>query len=159
MEKLKKGVIMKKISSIAVIIGITLVLIYGCSDDNKNDDPTPYGTLELQKTDYTGCFLKNNKQEQNPPRDTIYYEILNDTLVLNLSVVRNCAACLTDSTVIENDSVNIFISDGCPPMADCICEFGYKYYFTEFGENVYFRVFIKSEDETDYSLWDELTYP
>ncbi|MBU4486891.1 MAG: hypothetical protein KKD38_08180 [Candidatus Delongbacteria bacterium] len=150
---------MKKISSILVIIGIALILIYSCSDENNNNDAGYYGTPELQKTEYLGCFLKNKEKGDDMPKDTIYYELLNGTLVLNLSVVRNCAACLTDSTVIDNDSVNIFISDDCPPIANCICEYDYKYYFTEFGENVHFKVFIRSEDETEYSLWDELTYP
>ena len=142
-----------------LIIGLTLLLLIGCSEKNKIEDFQSNKIPEHVKTEYLGCFLEHGNKQATLLTDTIYYEERNDTLILNVSMLRNCAACLTDSLNIENDSVNIFITDNCIPAANCICDFEFNYYFTDYGDNVFFSVYINSAWEPEYTLWGELTYP
>ncbi|HEY9115198.1 MAG TPA: hypothetical protein VIN10_10895 [Bacteroidales bacterium] len=142
-----------------LIIGIALLFLIGCSEKNNNGDVQPNKTPELEKTEYFGCFIEHGNKNSSSLTDTIYYEQRNDTLILNISMVRNCAACLTDSLSIENDSVNIYISDSCLPAANCNCDFEFKYYFTNYGENVFFSIYTNSTWEPVYLLWGKLAYP
>ncbi len=74
-------------------------------------------------------------------------------------MVQNCAACLTDSVVIQNDSVNIYVTNSCTDAANCECEFDFKYHFTNYGDNVFFTVYTSSVSEPEYVLWNTLSYP
>ena len=142
-----------------LIIGIALLFLIGCSEKNNIEDPQPNKIPEYSKTEYLGCFLEHGNRNLTSRTDSIFYEERNDTLILNVIMERNCAACLTDSLSIENDSVNIYITDSCLPAANCICDFEFKYYFTDYGDNVFFSVYINSTWEPEYILWSELTYP
>ena len=142
-----------------LIIGLALLFLISCSEKNNIGDFQSNKTPELVKTEYLGCFIEHGNKNSTLLADTIYYEEINDTLILNVIMERNCAACLTDSLSIENDSVNVFITDSCFPVANCICDFEFKYYFTNYGDNVFFSVYVNSTWEPNYTLWGELTYP
>ncbi len=142
-----------------LIIGLALVFLISCTEKSDIGNIQSNKTPLLEKTEYLGCFIEHGNKNLSSLTDTIYYEQKNDTLVLNISMVRNCAACLTDSLNIENDSVNIYITDTCLPVANCICDFEFKYYFTDYGDDVFFSVYINSTWEPEYILWSELTYP
>ena len=142
-----------------LIVVLTLFFLVSCSENYEIGDVQPNKNPELEKSVYSGCFIEHGNRNSSSLTDTIYYEVRNDTLILNISMVRNCAACLTDSLTIENDSVNIYITDSCLPAANCTCDFEFKYYFTDYGENVFFSVYTNSTWEPEYILWGELTYP
>ena len=142
-----------------LIFGIALLFLMGCSGKNSLEDVQPNMVPKYSKTEYSGCFLEHGNRNLRLRADSIYYEERNDTLILNLILERNCAACLTDSLNIANDSVNIYITNSCFPSANCICDFEFKYYFTDYGDNVFFSVFINTAWEPEYILWNELTYP
>lgn len=142
-----------------LIIGLALLFLMSCSDENNTGDFQPNKTPQLEKNEYLGCFLEQENKNSTFLTDTIYYEENNDTLILNISITQNCAACLTDSLSIENDSINIYITNSCLPIANCICDFEFKYYFTNYGENAFFSVYVNSIEEPEYRLWNGLTYP
>ena len=142
-----------------LIIGLALMFLMSCSEKSNIENIQTNTISELAKAEYLGCFLGYENMNSTLLSDTIYYEERNDTLILNISMVRNCAACLMDSLRIENDSVNVFITDTCLPVANCICDFEFEYYFTSYGDNVFFSVYVNSTWEPNYTLWGELTYP
>ncbi len=142
-----------------LIIGLAFLFLIGCSEKNKIEDVESNKEIEYSKTEYLGCFIDQGNMNSTSRSDSIFYEEKNDTVILNVIMERNCAACLTDSINIENDSVNIYITDSCLPAANCNCDFEFKYYFTDYGENIFFSVYINSTWEPEYILWSELTYP
>ena len=142
-----------------LIIGLALLFLIGCTEKDNIGDIQSNKTPQLEKAEYLGCFIGHGNKNSSSLTDTIYYELSNDTLILNISMVQNCAACLLDSLSIENDSIDIFITDTCPPSANCICDFEFKYYFTNFDDNVFFSVYVNSIWEPEYTLWNELIYP
>ena len=85
-----------------LMIGLALLFLISCSDNNNIGDIQLNKTLELEKTEYLGCFIVHENKNSSSLTDTIYYEQRNDTLILNISMVQNCAACLTDSLSINN---------------------------------------------------------
>jgi len=142
-----------------LIIGLALLFLISCSEKNNIGDVQSNEVPEHSKTEYLGCFLEQGNMSSAMMTDTIFYEERNDTLILNVIMERNCAACLMDSLCIENDSVNVFVTDTCFPVANCNCDFEFEYYFTNYGDNVFFSVYVNSTWEPDYTLWGELTYP
>ena len=89
----------------------------------------------------------------------MYYKVVNDTLFLNVNMVDNCAAQFTDSVTINNDSVNIWITYRCGSVANCLCNFDFNYYFTNYGDEVQFVVYENSTCMPEYTVWGTLTYP
>ena len=142
-----------------LIFGVVLLFLIGCSEKTNNEVVQPIKIPELEKTEYLGCFIEHGTKNTTILTDTIYYEEADDTLVLNISMVQNCAANLIDSLSIENDFVNIYITNSNPNQANCICDYEFVYYFTNYGDSVFFNVYTNATWAPEYILWDELTYP
>ncbi len=142
-----------------------ILIVLGCSKSNDSNTNNNTYSVELSKTVYSGCFihpgLGSNKNTVNYTGDSLYYTIENDTLLLHVLMRYNCCGSLSDSVVVDEENVNIYISDTCTSECVCYCEcdFGFEYSFTNYlGNNIHFYVYLKGLEEDDYSLWDDLEY-
>ncbi len=147
-----------------LIIGTLLIMfsLISCNENNENTVDLQSESLELLKTDKGGCFVDQNLTLKSGviENDTLFYSIINDSLVVTINMINNCAACLIDSISKFEDNVNIYIKNDCGPFANCICDFEYKYFFDNFdGKDILFSVYLKDYEEVEYSLWNELQYP
>jgi hypothetical protein len=144
-----------------LILGLILSSIFlnGCSEKEKVENRQNNLIPKLAKTEYLGCFLEYGNNKSTMDTDTIYYELINDTLLLHVIMNQNCGYCLKDSVIINNELVDIFISDTCGLMANCMCDYDFDYYFTDFSEQMTFTVYYKAIWESEYSFWAELNYP
>lgn len=141
------------------IIGLLLILFVGCSEKDQVGNNQKDIIPKLEKTEYSGCFLEYVNNKSTMETDTIYYELMNDTLILHVVMNQNCGCCLKDSVIVNNESVDIFISDTCGIMANCMCDYNFDYYFTDFGDLMLFQVYYKSIWESEYAFWGDLIYP
>ncbi len=118
--------------------------------------------LNLQKTDYFGCFLNNSTNKAAPSfSDTLFYTIKNDTLTLTASINYNCGGLLKDSIILENEIVNIFVFDTCQGICEvrCMCDFGFEYKFTDFlQKNTHFYVYLNGFHDSEYKLWKDIKF-
>ena len=144
-----------------ILSGIIFLVFFliGCEEDtnqeNKSSQPEQ---VKLLQTDYLACF--NEEHNKNyPVSDTLFYNIEEETLLLNIVMNQNCAACLEDSVVMNKDTAFIYVQNDCMDIANCICDYRFQYHFTGFGEQQYFQVFYKPYDEQDFNLWGELDFP
>ncbi len=74
-------------------------------------------------------------------------------------MAETCVATLIDSVVVQNDSVSIYIRNTNGAVVYCLCEFDFKYHFTNYGDSVFFTVYASSVSEPEYVLWNTLSYP
>jgi hypothetical protein len=149
---------MKPIISIIVLIILLSLIFIRCSNKDKSDNKPVIKKPELKKKEYGGCFIgqETNKSTQS---DSIYYELINDTLLLHVTINKNCASMPLDSVLIYQDSVNIFIKDKFEPVAYCDCDYKFNYYFTEFSNLHKFNIYYKDYGMTNYNFWGHLIYP
>lgn len=154
-----------KTKKLLLLLPALIIIILSCSksnDSNTNNNTYP---VELSKTAYSGCFINHglgsDKNTVKNTGDSLYYTIENDTLLLHVLMRYNCCGSLKDSVVVDDDIVNIYVSDTCTDGCICYCEcdFGFDYSFTNFlGNNIHFYVYLKGYEENEYSLWDDLEY-
>lgn len=150
---------MKQKAQIIGLITFLLLIFIGCSKKEQVKNNQINEIPKLNKTEYGGCFLGHDGYKSTNSTDTIYYELINDTLLLHVIVNRTCATSPTDSVVINQEVVNIYIRDKYPPIADCMCDYNFDYYFTDFGKLHNFYVYYKDYGAPNYTLWGSLTYP
>lgn len=148
-----------KLKDLLLGLTIAVILFCGCSENERVEEIKNKSTPKLSRTEHLGCFLEYGNNKSTMDTDTIYYEINNDTLLLHVIMNQNCGYCLKDSLIINNDLVNIFISDTCGWMANCMCDYIFDYYFTEFTDPMTFNVYYKPIWDSAYSIWGNLTYP
>lgn len=144
----------------SLVIYFTLIILIGligCSK-KQNEDKPEIKNLNLTKRDYYGCSIKNKNIDSILYYDTMYYEIIDDTLLLHLIMFKNCGARLKDSLSINNNEVNIFVTDTSWSSANCMCNFSFDYFFTNFGENIHFYCYYKNLWDADYILLDDLIF-
>ena len=140
---------------------ISCCLIWFSCDDEKS---TPSALLELEKTNYGGCFDETKSQKSNNEMpDTMYVEQFGDSLKLTIVMGYNCCGILNDVCAISNiDIVNIMIEDTCTGEyceCNCMCSFEFYYYLTGFEKrSVSFKVFLKGYMQEDYTAWKYLDY-
>ncbi len=146
-------------TKVLIMLSLALFFLANCSEKDEITDPQPTQTLSHSKTEYLGCFIDPPTRDTLLPKDSIFYEVQNDTLVLNITMVETCVATFIDSVVMQNDSVNIYIRNTNEDVAYCKCEFDFKYHFTNYGDNVFFTVYTSSVSEPEYVLWNTLSYP
>ena len=154
-----------KIFSLGLVL--FLFMLVSCEERNQNEDkPDPDPTPEpeetsanLAQTDYLGCFNEYGFRKATTNSDTMYYEMSNDSLLLHVLMRQNCGACLEDSVVMRQDTANIYVADTCGRIANCICDFRFDYYFTDFGKQLYFKVYYQEYEAHEFNLWGELEYP
>lgn len=144
-----------------ILFGITFLLFFliGCEEraDSENHFSQPE-QVKLLQTDYLACF--NEEHNKNyPVSDTIFYDVEEETLLLNIVMNQNCAACLADSVVMRKDTAAVYIQNNCKDIANCICDYRFQYHFTGFGEHIFFQVFYKPYSGDDFNLWGELEFP
>ncbi len=121
--------------------------------------------VNLEKTNYKGCFIENPKNKSNNVEnktDTIFYEIKDDTLTLNVILNYNCCGLLNDSITIENEQINIHISDTCSGdycECKCMCDFEFEYKFTDFWQrNSHYYVYLNGFRDNNYELWKDIKF-
>ena len=148
-----------KLKDLLLGLTIAIILFYGCSENEQLEEIKNNSTPVLSRTEHLGCFLEYGNNKSTMDTDTIYYEIMNDTLLLHVIMNQNCGYCLKDSVIINNELVDIFISDTCGLMANCMCDYIFDYYFTDFSDQITFTVYYKAIWESEYSFWAELNYP
>ena len=120
---------------------------------------TPTDNLTLLKETKGGCF--DEQKSTLYDTDTLFYSMVNDSLILTIDMVNNCAARLIDSlSIIDNNHVNIYIKNERGPWANCICTYEFQYFFNNNVDNdLLFVVFLKDYEEEEYSFWGQLQYP
>lgn len=149
---------MKKL--LPFLIGICLVW-FAC-DENKEDEIS--GPLTYEKTTLDGCFSKTSKTKVDEfMYDTIYTEILADTIKLVVVMNYNCCGTLSNQyEIVDDNLVEIKITDTCTGdycLCNCVCTFIFNYYFTGFeNRSVDFDVYLKGYEANDYSLWKSYKY-
>lgn len=136
-----------------------LLLLVSCEKQKENEatnsDEKP---VRLTKTDYLGCFNEDYTKDY-PVSDTMFYTLEGETLLLNVVMNQNCAACLADSVVMKKDTAAIYIRNTCDEIAYCICDFRFQYHFQDFGKQFYSKVYYSPYDNPEFTLWGELAYP
>lgn len=148
-----------KLNGLIIWLTALVIIITGCSENDQVEYNSKEISPKLVKTEYLGCFLEYGNNKSILDTDTIFYELINDTLLLHVIMNQNCGYCLKDSVIINDDLVNIFISDTCGWMANCMCDYNFDYYFTEFNEPMTFTVYYRAIWDSAYSIWGNLTYP
>jgi len=128
---------------------------------NSNENLSSIKNPKLVKSERAGCFVNQYRDDtlHSIYQDTMYYSVVNDTLFLNITMLENCNAQFTDSVTINNDTVNIWVTYRCTPIASCICNFDFNYYFTNYGDEVKFVVYENATCDPEYTVWGTLTYP
>lgn len=139
----------------AVII-IFCILISCSKNEHKSILSDTFPTLT--KTTYGGCFNHGGYKSTND-QDTLYYEIVSDTLLLHLTVRKNCAESPSDSVVMDHENVYIFLKAKLPAIANCDCDFEYNYSFTNFRALKLFIVYYKEFHQNEYVRCGSITYP
>ena len=142
-----------------LFLSIVLIIIIGCEEDNPSHD----GPLTYQETTYGGCFqdvsLKIYNEIQN---DTLYIESSETDLKLVVIMNYNCCGNLIDEyEIVNNNLVNIYISDTCIDdcSCDCICGYVFNYYFFNIKDkSITFNVYLKGYMQDEYSFWKSLDY-
>ncbi len=147
-----------------VVLAVLLLIfsLISCTSDNVSSEDEQSKLLEIVKTSKGGCFTNHNisKKSIEIYGDTLFYSIVNDTLVLTVNMLNNCASCLVDSFSIDDSTVNIFITNNCSPAANCLCNFKFNYYFENFNDKqLLFSVYLKDYEEVEFLLWNDLQYP
>ena len=141
------------------IIPFIALVALSCSEKiNVNNSQADNSLPKLSKTDYLGCFLEENSNKDGIQNDTIYFETISDTLLLHIIMIQNCGNCLKDSIVFNNQICDIFITDNCGSLANCICDFDFNYYFLNIAAGTNFNVYYKAKNEMEFSLWNNITY-
>jgi hypothetical protein len=140
--------------------GLVLLLFFAsCEKKVENESQQLKNEhIKLVDTDYFGCFDEAFLKDY-PVSDTMFYNVVDDTLMLNVVMNQNCAARHTDSVVTNKDTASIYIQNNSMDIANCICDYRFQYHFAGFGEQVHFEVFYKPFEEADFTLWGELEYP
>jgi hypothetical protein len=149
---------MKLIIPIIVLTILLSLIFIRCSNKDKGENNPDVKKLELKKKEYGGCFIGHETFKSNQS-DTIYYELINDTLLLHITINKNCASKPLDSVMIYQDSVNIFMKDKFEPVAYCDCDYKFKYSFMEFNNLHKFNIYYKDYGTTNYYVWGNLIYP
>jgi hypothetical protein len=140
-----------KLFTLILTIVIGVVLLSCSNDDNQSD------SFKLTGKTIFNC---NSYYDKLISLDTLYYYVDNDTLKLAGSMMKGCGSCLSDFYNIKGDTVNIYIEDVCGSYLDCICSYGLYYTFTNFqGKVLYFKVYFKYRESSEYNLWRSVRYP
>lgn len=145
-----------KIFSLGLVL--FLFMLVSCEEQNQNEVKSN-SEPNLAQTDYLGCFNEEGFRKATTNSDTMYYKMSNDSLLLHVLMRKNCGACLEDSVVTRQDTANIYVADTCGRLANCICDYRFDYYFTDFGKQLYFKVFYREYEASEFTLWGELEYP
>ncbi len=147
---------MKKKKQILGLITLTLLVVYACCKKDEINDYRSSKTPNLAKTTKGGCFIGKSA---NQTSDTIYYEVNNDTLLLHVTVNKNCSNEPVDSVIINQANVNIYLKDQYQPNTYCTCDYKFTYQFTNFNTIQNFNVYYKDFNSVNYSFWNSLAYP
>jgi hypothetical protein len=157
---------MKTKYHIVALIILSLVIQLGCSKNESvktipNEEDTTVIISKLVKTTYSGCFRNQSPVELKSTdiRDTMYYDLSDDILLVHTIVFRNCNSLPEDSVVINYSNVSIYVKDSKDPTAWCDCQFGFNYSFTDFsGLHKVYLYYDEYYGTKDYILWDSLTF-
>jgi len=144
-----------------ILSGIIFLVFFfiGCEEGTDQENKSSQSEqVKLLQTDYLACFNEEHTKGY-PVSDTLFCDIEEETLLLNVVMNQNCAACLADSVVMNKDTAFIYVQNDCKDIANCICDYRFQYHFTGFGEQLYFQVFYKPYGEDDFTLWGELEFP
>ncbi|MFW5872650.1 MAG: hypothetical protein ACOCVN_01555, partial [bacterium] len=121
--------------------------------------------ISLQKTSYKGCFIENPGYKSKNiinKTDTIFYNIEDSTLTLNVILHYNCCGLLKDSVTIVDEQVNIHLSDTCTGdycECKCMCDYEFEYQFTDFRQkNSHFYVYLNGYRDNNYELWNDIKF-
>ena len=118
--------------------------------------------IKLSKINHLGCMYENRTgalKDYTVPTDTIFLSALSDTLTLHVVKNYNCCGILKDSISINDNLVNIYISDICLEncLCNCMCNFGFEFLFTDFALTDYkFKVHLKGLNASEYQLFKEI---
>jgi hypothetical protein len=151
---------------------VTILVVIGiASCEIEKDETYPNGKIVLNKVDYKGCFIDNPAKSTQGVFDvtddvfdyidTVYYNVANDTLTLNVIKNYNCCGLLKDSVIVSTGKVHIFLADTCTELCQCycMCNFEFQYKFTDFlKKNTYFLVYLKGLNESEYVLWKQTKF-
>lgn len=130
------------------------------NDNITGNDTTPPGpALTLGYSEFLGCILQTKNSGSVDSYDTLAYEMINDSLVIHAAIRWTCGACMTDSLVINDPVVDIYVQDTCGLVTYCICYHKFDYSFSAYGEEHTFNLYFKPYDEEGYTLWASLNYP
>jgi len=140
---------MKLKNQFFALITLSLLLLGGCSYFEFNKTP------QLLKKEYGGCFLG---KIQLTDSDTIMYEVSNDTLYLHVIIRKNCNSLPSDSIVLDQENVNVYLKDTKEPVAYCNCDFKFTYKLANYSTIKNFNVYYKDFDLTTYKLWKTLEF-
>lgn len=144
-----------------LITVLLLVLFFSCKEEKKSD-VVPSGKIpELSVSENLGCSSNRAEQTLKYEKDTLFYQIKNDTLIVILNFFKNCDFQMEDSLSLKLDTVDILVNINGFGDAGCVCDFEFNYYFTDYGDEVHFNVFTRYPgfDEIEYTFWNGLTYP
>lgn len=135
-------------------------MFFSCSE-KKTSEVVPFGQIpELSYSENLGCSANRGERSGDYEKDTLFYQVQNDTLILVLNIFQNCGFQMEDSLNFKNDTVEIFVDMKSFGGAGCVCDFESDYYFSDYGDNVHFNVFVRYPYyEADYTFWRELNYP
>jgi hypothetical protein len=131
---------------------IAILLIFNSCTDQDPITATPK-LLSVQKD---GCFTSKNGTTSP---DTLYCEVINDTLLLHVTINKNCSSQPLDSVALDQGVFNIYLKDQFEPDAYCICDYQYTFKFANWNLIQHFNVLYKDFGTTSYNNWNSITYP
>jgi len=143
-----------------LLISSAILIFISC----KKDESKLINSLTVSNVEYSGCFVSQEKSgvlASELLTDSLYYGISNSVLSLHIDLVYACCGQLKDSVVIDDNVMRIYIKDeySLSSACYCICLFKYNYSLINFFQkNVYFKVYLKTNIDNDYSLWKETQF-
>lgn len=158
-----------KLKELLLIFAIPAIIFTACSKNNESNEPvnkTDNNQFKLSKVEYAGCFDNNPESSENSLlnglEDTLYCTKVNDTLLLYARIEYNCCGMPdTDSLSIDDENVDIYISDVCEEgcVCYCLCDYEFNYSFVNLPEeSIHFNVYFKGYQANEYSLWNQIIY-
>ena len=139
-----------KMSLIIIHALITVVIILFSSCNEENFISSNNNSIQFVSFQSNGCVSSNEllKVSDEP---SLNQEYLNGNLTLKLIFQTLCSASLNDSIVINNQAINIFLTDTDKSASHCVCQqeeiFKFK---VESNQTLTICCYFKSYTQQDY---------
>ena len=152
---------MERLIYLSILI-ISVFTFIKCENDKDGNSSSKISYL----TTYPGgCNTSDLKVGKVLPfsneKDTVIISVKDDTLSLFVGINYVCCAPFATNTVIENDSVLIYISDTCNVVehscyCKCMCYYTWEFIFTKYRNNNYiYKIILNNPNEDGPVVFQE----
>lgn len=139
------------------LMAVAFIIVQCNKEDNENTGDNPFELIEITKL---GCaaekfFTDTKRIPGDPFPDTVYCITSGDTLIIKAEAGYYCGSEIFDSVVVQQDTIDIYLSDTCTVNCGSWCRCSYVYLIKFSISEVYpqnYRLFFDSFSEGGYEL-------